>query len=623
MLKFYLYLSMSFIFIGCATKQPNPNIREVNVTPVNKDYIELIDALMPQNSYLMDNKNYIKSRNDAETPITNLDNPSTILSSILNFNRLSHNDRYAILQSDKIFLNTIDLNYLELPTTNSTVKLAVLDLKGRGKDGKIITSSVEKNITKDGTLLIKFTDSSKDKDEQPLSEPLPEDELNNYISSPIKKETISRATDSTSFHDRAMASIFADNESKIYGFSKISNFNNFEIDYIKNDQYAYNEANKSKQKQERMKAYNNTIEKVKEMMDKNSSIISTSLGLFQEENWVEEFRDVYTEWVDKDSNRDSKFHRCINSKDDNCDDEKFMWVISLLNKKDSSETSNSTNSFEIFGHTSFITAVSSVVDTNLSQKNKNKSFMKFEKRGSIFSDVDSKNINYFSINLPEKVLVAYAPKKLKFIEASTSYATAVFSAVLYNLYSLNPNLTAENATNILKNTAYNKECENSNTITTPYVINMDNNTSQYSLKCSDNKPDKIGYIVNIKGAYKEAVRKLIDKHLKAYFSGDIKNSLYRDNSLIEKTSLIKDGYIVKKIKIKDKNKNNMKKGTAFIVDNTLKVEFSANNIICRYEQDFYGNNYYDRTKKEITIEYDLNGSPYIVEERNLLTKSYH
>jgi hypothetical protein len=614
--KFSLFLLILITFLGC----PKKVIKEIKVQPINQEYIELIDANNPRNSYLMDDKNYIKPRDDIGTDIANINNSSMILSSILNFNRLSHNDIYGILQPDKIFLNTIDLNYLELPTHNSMIKLAVLDLKGKGTDGKTIISSLKKITNQDGTLKIKF----KNKLNEPSdSRPFEDEALGKYYYN-YKKGIIKKNTDSTSFHDRAMASIFADNDSQIHGFSKIANINNFEIDYVEHDQSLINKKTEEEKKKARKITYLDTINKVKKFMDENYSIVSTSLGLFTKEEWVREFRDVYNEeYLIKKGAKQSEFNRCISTK--KCKDDKFVWNISLANKKDFNETNNPSNLFEIFRHTNFITAVSSIVDTNLSKNNKKYSFMKFKSMGSTFSDFKG-NIGYFSINLPEKVLVAYAPKKLKFIEASTSYATAVFSAVLYNLYSLNPNLTEETATNILRDTAYNQECKNQNIINTPYIVNIDNiKQSNYFLKCADNHPDKIGYVVNIKGAYKKAIKVLLENHLESYFMGDINNSLYRNDSIIEKTTLIKDGYIVKRIKIKDKNINNMKKGTASIINDTLRVKFSKNNIVCRYEQSFdsLDGSYSDITKKEIIIKYnDDDGSPYILEERNLMTESY-
>jgi len=590
-----LLITMILLFVGCTQQKVH---EAITLPKVNRSYMVLKDDSLGS-KYILNSKNYIKSYDDMDVEIENTRSGDMILSSVVNFSRASTDDKIGILQPDKIFSNLVTLEYLELPLSYSKRKLALLELLSKGQ-----IRSIRKKKLNNNKFEIEYSKTKpKDKINELNSN---NDDIKLDDSTDITiKEVIKKCKDRKSFytedepdkyHDRSMVSIFAKNELGLKGFTKIENNDNLELKYVetcKDNNGTFNET------------YSLIKETISELIENNTDVVSMSIRLFDSTSEVESF-------LKDKSNLDSRysFTDCI--KNNNCPNDKFIWVVSLGNlEHNKTKEINSTKAYKDFYHTKFITTVSSISEKN--------NYMTFEQQGKQFIDA-GKDIDYFSINLPKKTLLAYDANVLKFRKASTSYATAIFSAIVYNMYSLNPYLNENEVTKILKETSFNYGCKDNE----PFVMyNVGKNKdSSYRINCKKHKPSKVGHIVNMKEAYIRVIKKLLEKHNKAFFTqGDINNSLYTEKSYIEKTTVInKDEFLVKRIKLENKNISNMNLGHVEIKG--LDIQFSKNKIICRYEQDFssYDTGYYDTTFKEITIKYEKNGLPYIEIERNLFSK---
>lgn len=604
-MKKIITIVIVFVFIGC--RQIKPLVEPIEMpAEINNNYTVLIDADTERKSVLTE-KNYMKQYNDMDVEIENINSADMIVSLILNFTRALSDDKFGILQPDKIFANLVDLNYLELPLSTSKINLALLELLGKGQE-----ISMEKR--NDSNLSIEYTsrkiNSSENLNNAKDNIPIPNIGLNQASDNVRHCENTASFVEipnATYFHDRSMVSTFAKNDSDLTGFTTINNFDNLTLRYVETCR------DKNNSYQETFSLIKATVS---ELIDSKIDIVSMSIKLFDDDSEVKNFLNSNT--IKGNRYEIDSFEACVNG--NKCTNNKFMWVISLGNfnpNKSNSNIINSTEKYQDFKHTKFITTVTGVVtDRNNSHS------ITFEQEGQQFKNANKDDIDYFSINLPKKTLLAYTNNELKFRRASTSYATAIFSAINYNLYSLNPFLDERGVTNILKDTAYNSECEEGSGNTSVKYDVGGNKKFPYDINCSTHRPSRVGYIVNMKKAYKEAVKQLIESHNYFFFNqGDISSSLYNDKSTIEKTRVIdENSFLVKRVKLSDKNFKNMNLGTAFIVnDNNMTIDFSKDKIVCRYRQKFDATDgsYSDITVKEVTLKYEEDGQPYIFEERNL------
>jgi len=603
-MKKIILMVIFVVFTGCTEKIEKRLVEPNLIMPsINENHTLLTDDNIEKTSVLTE-ENHMKQYNDMDVEISNIDSGDMIVSLILNFTRALSDDKFGILQPDKIFSNLVDFKYLELPLTYSSTSLALLELLGKEQ-----TASIEKRVDEDNSLNLYYKPEVKNNEIQNISD------MNLVIVEPVKNETTKGCKKGKSviitdkYHDRSMASMFAKNDSSLTGFTSIQNIDNLKFRYVQ--KCDLNESNN----------YDETFilikETVSELIDSDTDIISMSIGLFNQEVEVQNFLKADLDKTISDNNSLKTFNACI--KNGQCPN-KFIWIISLGNV-DNNESKmniiNSTKMYEDFKHTKFITTVTGVVnDINNS--------MTFTQQGQQFKNAKKEDIDYFSINLPKKTLLAYKEKELKFKEASTSYATAIFSAITYNLYSLNPDLDERGVTKILQDTAYNNQCEIGKGIKSVKYNVGGNKKFPYDINCSTHRPSRVGYIVNMKGAYKEAIKQLIETHNYFFFTeGDIESSLYRDDSEIEKTKVIdENSFLVRKIKISDKNFSNMNLGEAYIVDDNMTIDFSKDKIVCRYQQKFdaYNDTYSDITFKEVTLKYKEDGRPFIAEERNLFSE---
>ena len=601
-------MAILVVFMACQQKKERL-IDKVTMPNINENYTILIDNDTKKKSVLTE-QNHMKQYNDMDVGIDKIDSGDMIVSIVLNFTRALSDDKFGILQPDKIFSNLVDFKYLELPLSHSKTSLALLEILGDGQ-----AASMKKKLNKDKKSFQIYYKPKRESEnsKNSLDENLPIDpesekvsELENVKS--CKKGKLVTIKGSDGYHDRSMASMFAKNESKLTGFTHIQNIKNLKFRYVQTCE----DRNKAD-------SYPETFSFIKETISSelknNTDIVSMSIKLFDNESQVYNFLNS------KSNSKDiENFSSCILG--NNCKNDKFIWAISLGNldnrtDKNNSNMIESTKRYCDFQHTKFITTVTGVVnDTNNS--------IIFTQQGQQFKFAKKNDIDYFSINLPKKTLFAYTKNELKFQKASTSYATAIFSAIVYNLYSLNPSLDEKSVTNILKDTAYNRQCEeNLGNSSVKYDIGG-NKENPYDINCATHRPSRVGYIVNMKKAYKKAVRQLIETHNYFFFTeGDIAMSLYRDDSIIEKTRVLDENrFLVKRIKIIDKNFDNMNLGEASIVDNNMTIDFSKDKIICRYTQKFdaFDGSYSDITHKEVTLKYKEDGQPFISEERNLFSK---
>lgn len=597
---------ITLLLIGCTSKDEIVK-NEIFLPNIEKSHTLIKDDSI-ESQYILNKENYIKPYNDMAVPIENINSGDMILSSILNFTRTSSDDKFGILQPDKIFSNLVNLKYLELPISNSHIRLALLEQLGYGQIGNI-----EKVLDIDKNLILNYyiqknndinsTVNTKNDDFDFENEKYTETRFSDTSTKECKnKNSFTKLKDIDNYHDRSMASTFAKNSSNLTGFTTISKYDNLGLKYVQtciDENETYSET------------FSLIKETLSELITKKADIVSMSIGLFDDEeevlNFLKDTSSIHQENI---------FENCV--KNGRCFNNRFMWVISLGNLDDNSTLNeiNSTNEYDTFKHTKFITTVTGVVN------DRNNSIV-FTQQGQQFKNAKKEDIDYFSINLPKKTLLAYDRKELKFKGASTSYATAIFSAISYNLYSLNPDLDERGVTRILQKTAYNNQCEIGTGIKSVKYNVGGNKKFPYDINCSTHRPSRVGYIVNMKEAYKEAVKQLIETHNYFFFSeGDVELSLYRDDSEIEKTKVIdENSFLVSKIKISDKNFRNMNLGEASIVDNMV-IDFSKDKIVCRYKQKFdaYDGSYSDITYKEVTLKYKEDGRPFIAEERNLFSE---
>jgi hypothetical protein len=592
-MKKLITIVIAYLLIGCS--QENRSIEpKVKLPDINSTHIVLVDADTEKRSILT-KENYIKQYNDMNDKIENIDNGDMILSLILNFARMSNDDKFGILQTDKIFSNLVELKYLELPIYTSKVNIAFLELLGKGQVPNIDI------VGKDNNILVKYIKSKDNRQNENDSKDIeiPNNKEYQKRVKYCKNTKFSKLDNQINFHDVSLITALAKNDSNLTGFTKIKHKNNLKLRYVQ----ACKDENGS---------YRETFDLIKktisELIKDRVDIVTMSIGL-DFDNFLNS----------KSSAKEdiSYFNSCILN--NNCPNEKFLWVVSL-NNLEQDKSKNIINSIERYKrvkHTKFITTVTSISDDI------NKTIT-FEQQGQRFKHAKRDDIDYFSINLPKKTLLAYTNNELKFRRASTSYATVIFSAIVYNLYSLNPFLDERKVTDILKYTAYNKKCEeNQGKDFIKYEIGK-NRKEPYKIICSTHQPSRVGYIINMKKAYKEAIKDLIERHNKAFFSrGDINSSLYDINkSVVEKTKVIDENTsLVKRINIAKKNPNNMNLGEVKIIGD-ISIDFSKDKIVCRYKQEFYAyyNSYSDITEKEVILKYNDDGFPYIAEEKSLVTK---
>ena len=379
------------------------------------------------------------------------------------------------------------------------------------------------------------------------------------------------------------------------------------IDYFETKLEPYKNPNRSPIKK---KTFINILEKhLTDKDNRSPTIVSMSFALDQKN--IELLESIF---YDNENSTRIFFHGAntrMSKLIDKIDKNKFIFLVALSNSIPEYDDARLKNSLKKFYNKfpNLILVSQTTYDTNKRQ------FLQLRRNLS--------EIDFFSILSPGYDIVPSTDLenigKLRIDnKSSTSYATPILAAIIFNLWSLNPTLTPINLKKILKESSLN--------------YNQDNIES-------------VGYIVNPKEAYKYVLSELLIKgykylysnckKAKVYKQGDkfvfnckseqethfsinrfFYEQFYKNSSIYNSVTFDHNTVIIRK-----KDINTLKYlNPSFISININTIDYFSDKIRISFTKEYSSNSYQDITEKMAEISFNNKGMPFLLSEWPIMVK---
>jgi len=361
----------------------------------------------------------------------------------------------------------------------------------------------------------------------------------------------------------------------------------------------------------------------------NPTIVSMSFALSQKN--VELLDSIFGDNDNKTRIFFNKSRTDMSNVINNINKDKFIFLIALSNKFWAYTDINLTNSLINFynkfpniifvSQTTYDTESKTFIDLIAKQQKEQEQNKAIEARKLLASKID-----FFTILTPGYDIVPSIDTN-KFNDltlnlSSSSYATPILTAIIFNLWSLNPNLTPIEIKKILKETALN--------------INQDSTKA-------------VGYVVNPMKSYKYLISDLIINGYKYLYSRCKKSKVYINenkfildcnyndiqgivNSNIRNKIFYNYFYLYADIYnsvtfdsntiiVKKKNIDTFKYLRPSLISiEVKKIDYLYKKIRVSFTKQYKSNSYQDITEKMAEISFDTKGMPFLLSEWPIMAK---